>query len=76
MTPIPYLGLRKKLSRRLKIFSGHSIMGITVDGIPLESLLKAYERDKRYREAHQEQIKKKNREYYLKMKDSVKTFKT
>jgi hypothetical protein len=51
-------------------------MGITVDGIPLESLLKAYERDKRYREAHQEQIKKKNREYYLKMKDSVKTFKT
>ena len=55
-------------------------MDVTIKGIPIEKLLEVYEkyeghqetkhdRDKRYREAHKEAIKKKNHEYYLKRKD-------
>ena len=54
-------------------------MDITIKGIPVEKLLEVYEqyaaqtetkhdRDKRYREAHKEKLKQKNREYYLKKK--------
>lgn len=58
-------------------------MDVTIKGIPIEKLLEVYEkyeghqetkhdRDKRYREAHKEAIKKKNHEYYLKRKDAQK----
>lgn len=59
-------------------------MDITIKGIPVEKLLEVYEqhagqvetkhdRDKRYREAHKEKLKQKNREYYLKRKEAQKT---
>lgn len=55
-------------------------MDVTIKGIPVEKLLEVYEkhaghqetkhdRDKRYREAHKEEIKRKNHEYYLKRKE-------
>jgi len=58
-------------------------MDVTIKGIPVEKLLEVYEkygnglgtkhdRDKRYREAHKEAIKKKNHEYYLKRKEARK----
>ena len=58
-------------------------MDVTIKGIPIEKLLEVYEkyeghqetkhdRDKRYREAHKEAIKKKNHEYYLKRKETHK----
>ena len=58
-------------------------MDVTIKGIPVEKLLEVYEkyeghqetkhdRDKRYRESHKEEIKRKNREYYIKRKEAQK----
>ncbi len=58
-------------------------MDVTIRGIPIEKLLEVYDqyacqtetkhdRDKRYREAHKEQIRKKNHEYYVKRKEARK----